>query len=47
MSPMSSRNQSTTLLRDVFWSGTIAGVAMIPFAAVFRSYGLRINEYGK
>lgn len=24
----------------------LAGLAMIPFAAVFRSAGLRINEYG-
>ena len=28
-------------------SGTIAGLAMIPFAAVFRLCGLRINEYGR
>ena len=34
-------------LRDVLWSGTIAGLAMIPFAAVFRACGLRVNEYGR
>ncbi|MBI5507031.1 MAG: hypothetical protein HY899_19765 [Deltaproteobacteria bacterium] len=28
-------------------SGTLAGLAMIPFAAVFRAQGLRINEYGR
>ena len=35
------------LLREALRSGTIAGVAMIPFAALFRGYGLRINEYGR
>jgi hypothetical protein len=47
MNPTSSRNPLIALLRDAFWSGTIAGVAMIPFAAVFRIHGLRINEYGR
>ena len=35
------------LAGDALWSGTIAGLAMIPFAAVFRAKGLRINEYGR
>ena len=34
-------------VRDVLRSGTIAGLAMIPFAAVFQAYGLRVNEYGR
>ena len=34
-------------VRDVLWSGTIGGLAMIPFAAVFRACGLRVNEYGR
>ncbi len=28
-------------------AGIAAGLAMIPFAAVFRARGLRINEYGR
>ena len=28
-------------------SGTIAGLAMIPFGALFQSLGLRVNEYGR
>jgi hypothetical protein len=28
-------------------SGTLAGLAMIPFAALFRAFDLRINEYGR
>lgn len=35
------------LVLDAVRSGTVAGVAMIPFAAVFRASGLRINEYGR
>lgn len=34
-------------LRDVFVAGTLAGLAMIPFAAAFRARGLRVNEYGR
>jgi hypothetical protein len=34
------------LLREAIRSGTLAGIAMIPFAALFRARGLRINEYG-
>jgi len=35
------------LLRAALRSGTLAGLAMIPFAAVFRELGLRVNEYGR
>jgi hypothetical protein len=35
------------LVREALRSGTIAGVAMIPFAAMFRFRGLRVNEYGR
>lgn len=28
-------------------AGTIAGLSMVPFAALFRARGLRINEYGR
>jgi len=35
------------LARDTLRSGTLAGLAMIPFAALFRAFGLRINEYGR
>jgi uncharacterized membrane protein YagU involved in acid resistance len=35
------------LARDALRSGTIAGLAMIPFAALFQSLGLRVNEYGR
>jgi hypothetical protein len=35
------------LIRETLRCGTLAGLAMIPFAAVFRARGLRINEYGR
>lgn len=35
------------LVREALRSGSLAGIAMIPFAAVFRARGLRINEYGR
>lgn len=34
-------------MREALRSGSLAGIAMIPFAAVFRARGLRINEYGR
>jgi len=34
------------LIREALRAGTVAGLAMIPFAAVFRAAGLRINAYG-
>jgi hypothetical protein len=42
----SRRDQLVVLIREVLRAGTLAGLAMIPFAAVFRARGLRINEYG-
>lgn len=36
-----------SLGRDVFVAATVAGLAMIPFAAAFRARGLRVNEYGR
>lgn len=33
--------------REALRTGTIAGLAMIPFAAVFQRLGLRVNEYGR
>jgi hypothetical protein len=38
-------NDLRALARDTLRSGTLAGLAMIPFAALFRAPGLRINEY--
>jgi hypothetical protein len=35
------------LIRETLRCGTLAGLAMVPFAAVFRAHGLRINEYGR
>jgi hypothetical protein len=32
------------LVRGALRSGTIAGLAMIPFGALFRFLGLRVNE---
>lgn len=36
-----------TLIREALRTGTVAGLAMIPFAAVFQKLGLRVNEYGR
>jgi uncharacterized membrane protein YagU involved in acid resistance len=36
-----------TLVREALRTGTVAGLAMIPFAAVFQRLGLRVNEYGR
>lgn len=44
---MLKRESMGILVREALRCGTIAGVAMIPFAAVFRMRGLRINEYGR
>lgn len=35
------------LAGEALRSGTLAGLAMVPFAALFRAVGLRINEYGR
>jgi uncharacterized membrane protein YagU involved in acid resistance len=37
----------SSLAREALRTGTIAGLAMIPFAGLFRSFGLRVNEYGR
>lgn len=37
---------SLVLIREALRTGTFAGLAMIPFAAAFRAWDLRINEYG-
>ena len=42
-----SRETLLALVRAALRSGTVAGLAMIPFAALFRASGLRINEYGR
>lgn len=35
------------LIRDVLLAGTLAGLAMVPFAFAFQRHGLRVNEYGR
>jgi hypothetical protein len=35
------------LAGEALRSGTLAGLATIPFAALFRAFGLRINEHGR
>ena len=42
-----TRTPRPGLVRDSLRAGTLAGLAMIPFAAAFRASGLRINEYGR
>jgi hypothetical protein len=37
---------SRAVAREALRSGTIAGLAMMPFGFAFRAAGLRINEYG-
>jgi uncharacterized membrane protein YagU involved in acid resistance len=36
-----------TVIREALRAGTVAGLAMTPFAAVFQRLGLRVNEYGR
>jgi hypothetical protein len=36
-----------TLSRETLRVGTVAGLAMMPLGEVFRSFDLRINEYGR
>jgi hypothetical protein len=45
--PQASLGSWIALAREALRTGTIAGLAMIPFAALFRIFGLRINEYGR
>lgn len=47
MMPASSRPPGASPSAEAIRAGTLAGLAMIPFAAVFRARGLRINEYGR
>jgi hypothetical protein len=47
MSWLGRRDARVALIREALCSGTIAGLAMIPFAAVFGAFGLRVNEYGR
>jgi uncharacterized membrane protein YagU involved in acid resistance len=47
MNPSTMQQHLAPWLREVLRSGTLAGVAMVPFAAIFRALGLRINEYGR
>ena len=35
------------MIREAFRTGTVGGLVMIPFALLFRSLGLRVNEYGR
>lgn len=35
------------MIRQTLRAGTVAGLAMIPFAAAFRHFDLRVNEYGR
>jgi len=44
---LGSRDARIALVRETLRSGTAAGLAMIPFAMVFRARGLRVNEYGR
>ena len=36
-----------TLIREAFRTGAAGGLGVIPFALLFRSLGLRVNEYGR
>ncbi len=47
MVSLTSRQGRRAMLREVLRAGTAAGLAMIPFAALFRFFGLRVNEYGR
>ena len=49
MPPASAASGETrrAWIREVLRSGLLAGLAMVPFAAIFRARGLRVNEYGR
>lgn len=47
MTSFDDQHDWTVLAREALRSGTIAGLAMIPFAALFQFLGLRVNEYGR
>lgn len=38
---------SGAVIREALRTGTVAGLAMVPFAAVFQRFDLRVNEYGR
>jgi len=42
-----NRKAWMALIGEALRAGTLAGLAMIPFAAAFRASGLRVNEYGR
>jgi uncharacterized membrane protein YagU involved in acid resistance len=44
---IASRDTRRDWILEVLRAGILAGLAMVPFAAVFRARGLRINEYGR
>lgn len=44
---LGSRDARSALIRETLRAGTVAGLAMIPFAAVLRAFDLRVNEYGR
>ena len=41
------RDALRALVREALRAGTAAGLAMVPFAALFRFFDLRVNEYGR
>lgn len=47
MKPFGGPLRGAGLARESLRSGTLAGIAMIPFAALFQRHGLRVNEYGR
>lgn len=44
---LGSREGRVALIREALRAGTAAGLTMVPFAAVFQRFGLRVNEYGR
>jgi hypothetical protein len=44
---VANRGTPRAWIREVLRSGILAGLAMVPFAAIFRARGLRVNEYGR
>ena len=47
MASLTSQQGIKAMAREALRAGTAAGLAMVPFAALFRFYGLRVNEYGR
>jgi len=44
---LTSQDGRRAIAREALRAGTAAGLAMIPFATLFRFFGLRVNEYGR